>query len=85
MLRLEGPFSAAFEGSDLAQLLSAGTRESLPVSFVHLFLIETSFNCFSFADESFSFHRTGAITSLSPAPDTARVLLGYYLWMPALK
>lgn len=57
--------------------------ESLPVSFVPLLLIEISFNCFTFASESFTFRR--AIISLSPAPDTARVLLSYYLWMYFLK
>lgn len=44
-----------------------------------------SFNFFSFANESVSFHRAGAIISLSPALDTSRVLLGYYLWMSVLK
>jgi len=42
MLLLEGHFSAVFEGSDLAPLLSAGTGESLHVSFVHLVVIEIS-------------------------------------------
>lgn len=43
MMWLTGPFSRAFEGSNLVLMLSAGTRESLPVSFVHLLLIEMSF------------------------------------------
>lgn len=71
MLQLKGPFSAAFEGSDSALLLSATTRESLPGSFVHLLNRDFSFNCFSFANESFSFHAAGAIISLSLALGTA--------------
>lgn len=42
-LPLQGPFSAAFEGSDWARLLLAGTREPLPVSFVHLLFTDISF------------------------------------------
>lgn len=42
MLLLSRPFSAAFEGSALVLLLSAGARVSLPLNFLHLLLIAIS-------------------------------------------
>lgn len=85
MMWLTGPFSGAFEGSNLVLLLSAGTRESLPVSFGHLRLIEMSFLTASHLPMSFLFILEPEQLFLSPALATARGLLGCYLWMSPLK